>query len=499
MGVGARNRFGLAGLAGTVAAAVLLLTAGCKEVTGFEPPPRANDTISVPVQNSVIAVPISADISGLKRELERAVPKTLWSINRRQQTCVASEKVKVAFVKVKTPTIKCDLVGQVTRGAMRIEGRGQQVVVTMPITARVSARDIGGVLKQETATGRANVRAVATLSVDGQWNPRGKVDIQYDWTDEPHVELLGQRVEFTSKADEKLRGIVARIERTLPRELEKLQLRREVESLWRKAFTSLELNRANPPVWMRITPQQLQYGGFDISGNTLNLRLGLKAQTETFVGDRPPNPPSTPLPPRAPLDQKPGKLTFFIPVIADYAQLEPVLMRALTKRQQRPFDVPTIGLVDARFQTVEVYGTDGGKIAVGVTFSAEDRDKTTKAKGTVWLTGLPRNEPNSRKVRFEQVTITGDTDHKGADLLLAMASAPGFASTIGSALAQNFERDYDELMAKVSRAIDSKREGDLLIRAKIDEASTGEIKAAGQGLYLPVTGTGTASITFAPR
>ncbi len=481
------------------AAALGLLTGGCAETAGFEPPPRAEDTFAVPVQNSVIAVPITANISGLRRELERSVPRTLWSINRKDQDCVASEKVKVAFVKVKTPTIKCDLVGQVTRGAMRIEGRGQQVIVSMPITAKVSARDIGGILKQETATGRANVRAVATLSIDGQWNPRGTVEIEYDWIDEPHVELLGQRIEFTSKADAKLQGIVARIERTLPRELEKLQLRREVDGLWRKAFTSLELNQANPPVWMRITPQQLQYGGFTITGNTLNLRLGMKAQTETFVGDRPPNPPSTPLPPRAPLDQTPGKLTFFIPVIADYKQLEPVLMRALNRRQQRPFDVPTLGLVDAKFTSVDVYGTDGGKIAVGVTFSAEDRELRTRANGTVWLTALPRNAPNSREVRFEQVSITGDTDHEGADLLLAMASAPGFSSTIGSALAQNFERDYDELMAKVSRAIDSKREGDLLIRARITEASTGEIKAAGQGLYLPVTGTGTASITYAPR
>lgn len=486
---------------GLVCAAWLALAGGgCTQNDAFAPPPRADDTFTLPLQNSVIAVPITADITALKRELERSVPRTLWSINRKGQVCAPSEKVEVAFVKVKTPTIRCDLVGRVTRGAMRIEGRGQQVIVTMPITATVTARDIGGVLKQETATGRANVRAVATLSLDGQWNPRGTVDIEYDWIDEPHVDILGQRVEFTSRADAKLKSVVARIERTMPRELEKLQLRREVEGLWRKAFTSLELNRANPPVWMRITPQQLQFGGFDITGNTLNLRLGMKAQTETFVGDRPSTPPSTPLPPRAPLDQTPGKLTFFIPVIADYAQLQPVLMRALGRRQQRPFDVPTLGPVDASFQSVEIYGTTGGKIAVGVTFSAQDRaEQPNKANGTVWLTALPRNAPNSREVRFEQVTITGDTDHEGADLLLAMASAPGFSSTIGSALAQNFERDYAELMSKISRAIDSKREGDLLIRARITEASTGEIKAAGQGLYLPVTGTGTASITYAPR
>ena len=66
-------------------------------------------------------------------------------------------------------------------------------------------------------------------------------------------------------------------------------------------------------------------------------------------------------------------------------------------------------------------------------------------------------------------------------------------------LAQNFERDYDELMIKITRAIASKREGDLMIRATIDDVRTGRLKAAGQGLYLPVEGTGNAAITLSPR
>lgn len=478
---------------------MLGMLGGCGGEPDFAPPARADDALDIPAQQSVIAVPIKADLSGLMRQLEREVPQLLWTINQKNQTCVASEKIKVAFIEAKTPRIKCDLVGKVTRGKMRIEGRGQDLIITMPITAVVSARDIGGLLKEETATAKASVRAVARLSVDYNWNPRAKVDIRYDWTDEPHVELLGQRIKFTETADAKLKPVVARLEQALPRELEKLNLRRDVERLWGKSFTSLELNQANPPVWMRITPQELQFGGFTITGSTLNLRLGLKARTETFIGDRPDDPQTTKLPPRAPLDAKPGRLLFFIPVIADYKQLEPVVLRALSKRQQRPFELPGLGKVDAQFSSVEIYGTDGGRIAAGVSFTGTRQEGGDKATGTVWLTGKPRNAANSREVTFEQVSISGDTDHTGADLLLAIANSPGFASTIGQALAQNFEHDYDELMVKIARTIETKREGDLLIRAKIDEATTGVISAAGQGLYLPVTGTGTASIVYDPR
>ncbi len=482
-----------------VAGACLALS-GCKSGEAGGPPPRASDTIAVPAQDSVIAVPVTADLAGLARQLEREIPRQLWTIDERDQVCVPSERIKVAFVRLKTPTLRCDITGTVTRGALTLSGRGQDIVVTMPIRAVVRARDIGGILKQETATADARVNAVARLSLDRRWNPRATIDIEYDWTDAPHVDFLGQRIEFTNAADSKLKGIVARLERTLPRELAKLNLRADIDRLWGQAFTSLQLNRANPAVWMRITPQQLQYGGYSVNGRRLELRLGMRARTETFVGDRPADPARTPLPPLARLAEEPGKLMFFIPVIADYDELEPVIARALVKRSARPFDVPGLGPIEAKFGRVEAYGATRGRVAVGVEFSATQRGGDLgSARGKVWLTAVPANEAGSREVGFSQVRITGDTDRADADLLLALANSPGFAQTIGNALAQNFERDYDELMGKVATAIESKREGDLLIRARIEDVRTGELKAAGQGLYLPVWGTGTADIRLAPR
>lgn len=479
---------------------IALALSSCQREPAFTPPPRADSAIAFEPQSSVIAVPVGADLSGLAAQLAREVPRTLWTINRKDQTCAASKKVKVAFVKVKTPKIKCDITGTVTRGRMTIDGRGQDIVITMPIHAEIKAKDIAGVLKQETATGDAKVRAIVRLSLDNQWNPQAKVDIKYDWTDEPHVEFLGQRIEFTSSADAKLKGVVAKLERTLPSELAKLNLRRDIERLWGQAFTSVQLNRSNPPVWMRITPDRLQYGGYSLRGKRLELRLGMKAQTETFVGDRPADPDRKPLPPLARLAEKPGKMMFFIPVIADYDELEPVIAEALVKRSARPFDVPGIGPVKARFGKIEAYGTTGNRVAVGVTFTAARTDeKFGDTQGQVWVTAMPKNEPGSRVVSFTDLDITGDTDRKSMDLLLKIANSPGFTQTIATALAQNFEGDYDDLLAKIEDAIDAKREGDVLIRARIGDVKTGQLKAAGQGLYLPVWGTGTASVELSAR
>ena len=111
-------------------AAALLLTAllsACDPAKGgAKAPPRATDAAPMPSQRSLIAVPIDADIAPLKAQLERALPKTLWTINQREKACVAPQRVKLFGKRVKvTPAIPCTIVGQVTRGALRLRGEGK--------------------------------------------------------------------------------------------------------------------------------------------------------------------------------------------------------------------------------------------------------------------------------------------------------------------------------------------------------------------------------------
>lgn len=478
-------------------ASTLALTA-CKR-DRHEPPPRAHDAFAIDPQPSLITVPVQADLGNLAAAIEREIPRTLWTIDKPDQTCVPSKKVDLGIATLKTPDLKCRIVGEVTRGPMTFAGRGKEIRLAMPLHAVVRAEDIGGVLKRETGTADAMAHAVIRITLAQDWTPRGTVDIDYDWTNAPHIEFLGQRIDFTEQADRKLAPVIARLERELPGQLGRLELRRQVERAWASAFTTLPLNRENPPVWMRVSPKELQYGGYELTGKRLVMQLGVKAVTETFVGKRPADPAPTPLPPVRPLATEVGRLAFFIPVVADYRELEPVLMKALRKRSARPFRVPGAGPVRAEFHKAVIYGTTGGRIAVGVNFTARDEaGELGSTKGTVWMTGLPVNAENSRRIAFERFEVSGTTDMTGGDLILRLANTPGMSTTIAAALAQNFEKDYGELLGKIGRAIDEKREGGLIIKAKVERTRTGRIKAAGQGLYLPVWADGKATITVAP-
>src|SRR3546814_6877994 len=80
--------------------------------------------------------------------------------------------------------------------------------------------------------------------------------------------------------------------------------------------------------------QRILYGGYRLDGRRVNVDLGLEAITESFVSARPADPSPTPLPRLVRETPKPH-FDVRVPVIAAYAQLQPVVDRALAKRSKR--------------------------------------------------------------------------------------------------------------------------------------------------------------------
>lgn len=436
----------------------------------------------------------------LRTALEREIPQRLYMLNKHVSNCIPSQKVKVLGAKIPvTPKLACDVAISVSRGPLTLSGHGRDIVVTVPIRAHGKVSKVAGVL-YETANGSATARIIVRLNVSPQWNLSGKADLSYDWKSPPTMVVLGQHVTFTDQVDAKLRPVVANLERTLPRELQKVDVRGLVQDVWGKAFTVLSLNKSDPPVWMRVTPQKLMYGGYSVNGPTLNLALGISGTTETFVGNKPePNKPA-PLPAASVLAIPPGKASLFVPVIASYDQIEPIILKALVKRSQRPIEIPKVGPVMARFDSIEAYATTNDRVAVGLTLAAWRQGKTENpVAGKVWLTGVLVNPDNTRDLTFRDLHVEGNTNKAAGNLILKVVNAPTISQEIAAALAQNLDKDYNELLGKIDKAISERREGDFTIRAEVDNVRSGSLKPAGQGLFLPVWAEGKTSVSYRPR
>lgn len=468
-------------------------------VVEAEAPPKATDKAPNPGETTQIAVPVEIDSSGLSAAVEKAIPQVLWSINQEQPRCIPPQHVKVFGKRLAvTPAIKCTIIGTVTRGKTRLRTQGDEILVDVPIRAQVAARDVASILKGETATAAAQFHARIKVDIDGNWQPQGTVRFSYDWTKAPGIDFLGHRITFTEKADDALRPVLANLQGAVQGEFRKINIRKDVDAIWRQAFTNLSVNRKNPPVWIRVTPQKVMFGGYSLSTNRIHLNVGIEGKTETFVGDEPSKPKPTALPPLL-RGKMANRLNFFLPVKADYAELEPVLMRALKRRSERPFVIPKVGNVNADFKKVTIYGTPGNRIAVGLDVVVKpDNKQLEPMEGMLWLTAFPINDAGSAEVRFKDVSVAGDTSKVGGDLLLQFGNSPTVTEMLAASLTQNFTKDVNDLKGKIHKAVDRREEGNFLIQTSTDEFDIGVIQAFGDGLYLPVRVKGQAQINYRP-
>jgi hypothetical protein len=496
-----RTRLLLAIALGTMATA-------CSRETETPAPLKVETPADLPKLTSTIVVPVGARIADLETALNRQVPQTLWQIDQHEKACIPAQRVLKGKILGKrifgekglkiTPDLGCQIVGKVVRGRISVGGSGSTLLLRMPVSAQISARNVGGFIKGVTATGAAAVRATARISVRRDWNPAATVAIAYDWTNPPGVTLLGRRILLVNKADQRLAKVVTDLQRRLPAEVAKVDLRSKVASAWRQAFTVISLNRENPPVWMRITPQRLGFGGYRVQGGNLIATVAAETVTETFVGKAPDQPVPTPLPPAVPPFAARG-LNFNLPVLADYDQLEPVVLRALVKRAAKGITLPRVGAVDAEFGKVTIYATHAGRLAVGVEAKAKLAGKQgTTTTGEIWLTGTPYNDADSRVVHVRNLQITGTTDSSTVNLLLLLFQDRATLAEIQNALAQNFDKDYDKVLTAARKAIAGRREGDMLLSATVQKVVSGKIQVTGQGLFLPVQASGTATIEYRP-
>lgn len=467
---------------------LLVLLVGCDRQVSNTAPPRAQPVELLQPQSSRLALPVEANLDLLERRLNARLPSTVLTVDERRGRCLPKSKIRFS----------CHLVGNVTRGSLKLAGKGSTLKLTMPIRGEIEARDILGFIGTNEAIGRALVTADVRLALSPDWSPRPKVDIRYTWQEEPGVLLAGQRITFTSLADKELAKLVKTLEAELPRLIAEQHRPDKLQEGWQKAHTVVELNARNPEVWMRVTPKGFGYGGYRIEGRKLRLLLELDAATETFVGKRPADPAPTRLPPLGKLQGDTG-FRLMIPVVADWTVLEGELEKALGKLSRKGIPIEGVGRVEPKFGRPTLYATEGGRVAVGLPIRARGERGLLDTGGNVWLTGKVSNAPDTQKLVVSDLLISGEIAGAQGALLMAIAQSPEVRDVIAAELATNFARDFDKLLRKIHTALTDKRIGAFVLNARITDTRNGVIRPLGQGAYLLVEAKGDARLTWAPQ
>ncbi|MEM6857503.1 MAG: DUF4403 family protein [Pseudomonadota bacterium] len=454
------------------------------QVTQYPVPPRVENELKLEAAQSVVVTRATAPIGTIRKRLETALPTTLVTLDKRVEECVPKQQVKALGIKLfKMPRLACNLVGEITRGPITLGGSGSVLRAKVPIEVRIEVQNLGDIIKRETVTAAADVTVLARLGVGPDWTINSQLDLSYKWTTEPGINFAGQRITLTGPADDALAKSLNAIERELEGEIRKVDLRSEIEKVWREGHDSVSINRKNPPVWMRITPRQVGAGSLSVSRTDIAVDVMLDAALELTVGDRPEPAEPGPLGSNIGVASAPG-FNLSVPVLADYKQLEPVILKALRKVSAHEIIGNRSSGIEAKFKSVELYATKNGRLAVGIETQVVPTGSFSWAStsGTVWLTGQPVTTGGSEVLTIENLEVYGDMDRAAGDVLLGFLDRPVIRIRIQDALVTDFRKDYDEVVRKAEKGLKSIKVGTARLSFEVEELEHGAISVTGAGL-----------------
>lgn len=482
----------------------LLLLAGCAGMTSMPPPPRVDTAIEIAERPSTIALPVSIDVSRVEGRINRSVPERLLTIDENREACLPEQHANacpveredfssacpVPQIRVQvSPAIDCQLKGSVDRGPFRTvtnEKYGEATLeFTVPVKTDVRVTGLGEIGR--AVDGRVNasmyVSGNVLLDVDENWNALASVDPDFEWREEPVLEVLGARVPLTEKVEPMVRAGMSQIQSELEAEIEGLGLRERMETLWENGFFVEQISD-NPEVWIRFVPKTIGFAGFESDGDRFVSELFVTGLTKTIVGRKPEAPVATPLPPLT-RDAPVGDFRLYVPLFADYEYSARLLEELLQIGEKQFFDVPVAGQVALTFRDAEVYPTTGGAIAVGLTVDVDySRAGLIDGTGLVWLKAKMAIDSERQTVYPSSLDFGADTDSSMLNMIVGIARRTSVREEIEKALTYDFSGDLQRGVAMANAAINREIADGVTMSGAITDAGLDTIKATENGIYL---------------
>jgi hypothetical protein len=460
-----------------------------------EPPPAPTPTeirseVTLANQTSTIFIPVSGSLKIFEDMLNNDVPRRIATIDEPQKVCL---KTKSKLI----PDIKCTLTGTIDRGPIRLTGSGQKLKITIPINARVQARNIGGIIKRETATGSMLVTMHLRLSLSGDWRPSAKVDVNYAWRKKPGINVLDRRIEFTSRVDPEVRKIATQIERRLPRLINSLNARQKAQSIWREGFTSARA-KSDPEIWVSFKPEQIGYAGYTVRGGRLIVTLAARAQTKTIFGPRPDDPEITPLPSLM-RNLPPSGIFVNVPFHIPYSVLQKPVEQALDLGTFQTVRLEDGSAAEARFNDVEIFGVDGGKIAIGIGLTVKEPIRWLgDVEGKIWIVARPRLDIPNKTIGISNLSVISRTDSRLFNAIVGAVSKDEIDAELIGKISYDFTANYNDGLKKADDWLKAEPLEGFVFRGRLIDAKLERLHILPEGLIVQAQASGTGRMYYAP-
>ncbi len=364
----------------------MMIFGGCSstsKITALKPEPDDASPIKYESVPSFIAVPVSIKLKDIENQTNKYLNGLIY-----EDAKITDDDIEMKIWK---------------QAPIRIEESNGKIRTILPLKANIKYRIGTDKLGLDMYSIREfNLNGTITMLSDvrlNNWKLHTTTNLQaLNWNESPTTTVMGKQVPITYVINPAIKIFKSKIEKSIDEAIEKsADFKPNVLDAVEKIATPIEMSEAYQS-WLRIVPNEIYTTTAEIKKDRISLDMGMKCNIETLVGAKPANKFEKDKTALKPVSKMPDKITANIVAVSTYADASRIMSQNFAGQEFGS------GKRKVKVQNVSIWHKSG-KLVIAL-------DMIGSVNGTIYLTGFPQYNAQTKEIYFDQLDYALDTKDK---------------------------------------------------------------------------------------
>lgn len=365
----------------------ILSCTSSQKIATLKPEPDDASPMVYEVAPSYINLPISVKLKDVENQTNALLNGLIYEDNN-----IEDDNIEMKIWKVGPITIENNP-----------ENSNGSVKTVLPLKAiikyRIGTKTLGLSMYN---TKEFNLNGVVTLVSDvtlTNWKLSTKTELKaLDWNESPTTTVLGKSVPVTYLMNPTIKLFRSKIEKSIDAAIDKsMDIKPNVLAALEKICTPFLMNEGYES-WLQINPIEIYSNTAKLKNDTFLIEMGMKATMETWIGKKPESKFDASKIILKPVTKIPNLISANITAVSSYAEASKIMTTNFAGEEFGS------GSKKIRVQNVAIWHKNE-KMVVAL-------DVLGSINGTIYLTGFPQYNPQTKELYFDKLDYALDTKNK---------------------------------------------------------------------------------------
>ena len=369
---------------------IVFLISSCStsnKIAALKPEPDNASPLIYDNTPSFVNLPISVKLKDVENQTNALLNGLIYEDNN-----IEDDNIEMKIWKLAPITIEND--------KESVDGK---IKTVLPLKAlvkyRIGTKKLGVELYN---TKEFNLNGVVTLMSDvslTNWKLNTKTELKsLDWNESPTMVVFGKNVPVTYLMTPAIKIFKSKIEKSIDAAIEKsMDFKPNVLAALEKICTPFQMSEAFQS-WFRIVPIEIYSTNAKLKNDTFLMEMGMKCTMETLIGNEPESKFDATKITLKPVAKIPNQITANIAAVSTYTEASKIMTKNFAGQEFGS------GNKKVKVQKVDIWHKND-KMVIAL-------DVLGTVNGTIYLTGFPQYNEQTKEVFFDKLDYALDTKNK---------------------------------------------------------------------------------------